>query len=81
MFFKKAMSKKIIQFSEAEVAANFDIAPKGAYQGVKNVRFSENFACFIFLNTRFEIHPFALLPTKYSCSKTHWARLWLEHTK
>ena len=27
MFLKKAMSKKIIQFSEAEVAANSNIAP------------------------------------------------------
>ena len=33
------------------------------YQGV-NVHFSENLACFVFLNTRFEIHPFALLLTK-----------------
>ena len=32
------------------------------YQGVRNVRFSENLACFVFLNTRFKIQPFALLP-------------------
>ena len=31
--------------------------------GVGNVRFSENMACFVFLNTRFEIRPFALLST------------------
>ena len=32
------------------------------YQGVRNFRFSENLACFVFLNTRFKIQPFALLP-------------------
>ena len=32
------------------------------YQGVRNGRFSENLACFVFLNTRFKIQPFALLP-------------------
>ena len=36
-----------------------------AYEGERNVRFSENLACFVFLNTHFEIHPFALLSTKY----------------
>ena len=34
-----------------------------AYQEVRNYRFSENLACFVFLNVRFEIRPFALLPT------------------
>ena len=34
-----------------------------AYQGVKDVRFSENLACFVFLSTCSEIRPFALLPT------------------
>ena len=39
-----------------------------AYQGVRNVRFLENLACFVFLNTRFEIRPFAFLPTiLYPC--------------
>ena len=34
-----------------------------AYQGVRNVRFSENLTCFVFLKHRFEIRPFAVLPT------------------
>ena len=34
-----------------------------AYQGVRNVCFSEILACFAFLNTRFESRPFALIPT------------------
>ena len=38
---------------------------KCAYQGLRNVCFSGNLTCFVFFfcNTRFEIHPFALLPT------------------
>ena len=35
-----------------------------AYQGVINVRLSENLALFSW-NTRFEIHPFALLPRQW----------------
>ena len=34
-----------------------------AYQGVRNVRFSENLAWLFSWNIRFEIRPFALLPT------------------
>ena len=34
-----------------------------AYQGVRNVLFSENLAYLFSCNTLFEIHPFALLPT------------------
>ena len=34
-----------------------------AYQGVRNIRFLENLACFIFLKHGFEFRPFALLPT------------------
>ena len=52
-------------------------------RGVGNVRFSENMACFIFLNTRFEIRPFALLSTIILCfencfSLTHiqWIPWW-----
>ena len=33
---------------------------------VRNVRFSENVASFAFCNNRFEISPFALLPTKWA---------------
>ena len=36
---------------------------KCAYQGERNVSFSENLACFVFINTHFEIHLFVLLPT------------------
>ena len=35
-----------------------------AYQGVRNVCFLENLACFVSCDTRFEIRPFALLPTE-----------------
>ena len=34
------------------------------YQGVRNVHFSENLECFVFLLLRFEICRFALLPKK-----------------
>ena len=33
------------------------------YQGVRNVCFSQDLACFVFLKPRFEIRPFALLLT------------------
>ena len=36
-----------------------------AYQGVRNVRFSENLACFVFLEHPIEIRPFALLLTNF----------------
>ena len=36
-----------------------------AYQWVRNVRFSENLMCFVFLKHLFWDSPFALLPTKY----------------
>ena len=39
--------------------------PTGAYQGVRNVLFSENLACCFSCNTCFEIRLFALLPTYY----------------
>ena len=36
----------------------------GAYQRVRNARFSGNLACFVFFKHSFiEIRPFALLPT------------------
>ena len=38
---------------------------KCAYQGVRNVRFSENLVCFVYLKHRFAIRPFALLPTNW----------------
>ena len=44
----------------------------------KNHRFSENLACFVFLNTRFKIRPFALLPTnacKFRCLVQHIYRI------
>ena len=39
------------------------------YQVVRNIRFSENLACFFSCNTRFEIGPTALLPTILSNEK------------
>ena len=32
-------------------------------QGVRNVSFPENLTCFVFVNIRSEIRPFALVPT------------------
>ena len=41
-------------------------------KAVRNVHFSEKLACFgFFLNTRFEIRPFALLPTKWTIKAFH----------
>ena len=47
------------------------------YQEVRNICFSENLACFFSWNTRFEIPPFALLPTISAklFSKLFWTRL------
>ena len=39
------------------------------YKGVKNVRFSENLASFDSCYFRFEIRPFAILPTLWSARK------------
>ena len=36
-----------------------------AYQGVRNVHYSEILTCFVFLKHRFEIRPFAFLPTNF----------------
>ena len=40
------------------------------YQGVRNIRFSENLVYFVFLKHRFEIRPFALLRTNFKI--WHW---------
>ena len=45
---------------------------KCAYQGVRNVYFSENLTCFVFLKHRFDIRLFALLPTIYVMSHISW---------
>ena len=37
-----------------------------AYQVVRNVSFSENLACFVFLKRPFEIRLFALLPMQWA---------------
>ena len=47
---------------------NEHFLPPDTNTHVSNVRFLENLACFFFFNTRFdfEIHLFALLPTKFN---------------
>ena len=54
-WFKKT---KHVKFSEKQI-----FLTPCAYQGVKNVRFSENLTCFVFLKHPFEIRLSALLPT------------------
>ena len=54
-------SSVIRQKDESENGC-FKYARTCAYQGVRNVGFSENLACF---EIQFEIRPFALLPTAY----------------
>ena len=53
---KGRISKRVFQESKTRTCA---------YQEVRNVCFSEVLACFAFLKHRFEIRPFALLPTCY----------------
>ena len=50
--------------NKAKGQVRFNKTNMCAYQGLRNVRFSENLTCFVFLKTRFEIHPCALLPVK-----------------
>ena len=50
-------------FRETNISYPLIRTRTSAYQGVRNVRFSENSACFVYLKTRFEIHPLVLLPT------------------
>ena len=51
-----------------------------AYHGVRNVRFSENLACFAFMLLRFEIRPFVLLPTYLQWRTRRWCfrLLWID---
>ena len=45
--------------------------PACAYQGVRNVHFRKSWGALFSCNTRFEIHPFALLPTSCAVNQ-HW---------
>ena len=55
---------KHVKFSEKTNISDSLIGTRtSAYQGVRNVRFSENLACFVFFRHPFEIGPFDLLPT------------------
>ena len=60
MLKQKGESQRVLQENEARQI--FRKTNVSAYQGVRNVRFSENLLCFV-TNTYFEICPFALLPT------------------
>ena len=69
---KGRISKRVLQenitrqiFQKTNISYPPDThTPACAYQRVRNVRFSENLACFVFFscNIRFDIHPLALLP-------------------
>ena len=70
---KGRISKRVFQenkaqqiFKKSNVSFTLIHTRRCAYQGVRNVHFSENLSCFVFLKTHFEIHPFALLPTVLS---------------
>ena len=70
---KGRISKRVFQenkaqqiFKKSNVSFTLIHTRRCAYQGVRNVRFSENLSCFVFLKTHFEINPFALLPTVLS---------------
>ena len=54
---------KACQFSEEQTFLTPWYARTCAYQGVRDMRFSEYLACFAFLLPPFEIRSFALLPT------------------
>ena len=45
-----------------------------AYQGVRNVRFWKIWHALFPWNTRFDIRPFALLPTTFFAQDTRWCR-------
>ena len=70
---KGRISKRVFQenkahkiFRKTNISYSLIRTRTYAYQCLRNVCFSESLACFAFLKHRFEIHPFALLPTNYS---------------
>ena len=65
---KGRISKRVFQenkarqiFPKNEISHPLIRTRTCVYQGVRNVCFSENLACFVFLNHRFDIRPFGLL--------------------
>ena len=65
---KVRISKRVLQENKArqifrKTTIFYPLIRTRACQGVRTVRFSENLACFVFLNTHFKVRPFALLPT------------------
>ena len=68
---KGRISKRVFQknntsnFRKENISYPLIRARMCAYQGVRNIRFSENLTCFVFLKTRFEIRHFVLLQTKF----------------
>ena len=80
---KWQISKRLLQenkacqiFRKNEHFLPPDIHTCVGVSGVRNVRFLENLACFVFFNIRFEIRPFSLLPTNnFDCIWTLLARL------
>ena len=44
------------------------------HQGVRNVRFSENLACFVFLKNPFWYSPFCLIAAKFFTAKSYYFR-------
>ena len=72
---KERISKRVLQENKArqifwKTNISYPLICTRACQRVRTVCFSENLACFVFLNPNFKVRPFALLPTifllKYS---------------
>ena len=68
---------KHTKFSEKRTFLTTWYVHSCAYQEARNVRFSENLAYLFSCYTRFEIRPFALLPTNYEffCCNIEFALL------
>ena len=69
--FKKTKQCQI--FQKTNISHPLTRTHTSAYQGVRNVRFSEIWLAFFSWNTRFEIRPFVLLPTNYSRKERSWS--------
>ena len=63
---KRRISKRVFQENKArqifrKTNISYSLIRTRAYQGVRNVRFSENLACFVFLKYPFWDSPFCLI--------------------
>ena len=61
--FKEIKARQI--FRKTNISYSLIRTRMCSYQGIRNVRFSGTWRALFSLKTRFEIHPFALRPTKF----------------